>query len=126
VVGAPWIKAKELSDYLNARDIQGVRFVPINFTPASGSKFGGQQIGGVNIVLLDRNGLDVPELGIELAAALHKLYPNAFDMSQMILLVANRKVMDALAAGIDPRRIAEDWREELEKFEEVRRKYLLY
>ena len=38
VVGAPWIKAKEFADYLNARGIQGVRFVPISFTPAAGAE----------------------------------------------------------------------------------------
>jgi uncharacterized protein YbbC (DUF1343 family) len=126
VVGAPWIKAKEFADYLNARGIQGVRFVPINFTPAAGQKFGGQRIGGVNIVILDRNTLDAPELGIELASALHKLYPNEWDMRQMILLVNDPRVMTAIAAGADPRNIADDWREELERFEQVRKKYLLY
>ena len=33
VVGAPWIKGRELAAYLNAREIQSVRFVPIVFTP---------------------------------------------------------------------------------------------
>jgi uncharacterized protein YbbC (DUF1343 family) len=47
-------------------------------------------------------------------------------MSKMILLVNNRRVMDAIAAGADPRNIADDWREELERFEQVRKKYLLY
>jgi uncharacterized protein YbbC (DUF1343 family)/CubicO group peptidase (beta-lactamase class C family) len=126
VVGAPWIKAKEFADYLNGRGIPGVRFVPINFTPAAGQKFAGQRIGGVNIVLLDRNTLDASELGIELASALHRLYPGEFDMRQMILLVNHQRVMDAIAAGADPRNIADDWREELERFEQVRKKYLLY
>ena len=36
LVGAPWIDAKELAGYLNAREIAGVRFVPTNFTPTSG------------------------------------------------------------------------------------------
>ena len=126
LVGAPWIKGKEFADYLNARGIQGVRFVPVNFTPAAGAKFGGLKLGGVNIVLLNRDHLDAPELGIELASALRKLYPNEFDISKMILLVNNRRVMDAIAAGADPRNIADDWHEELEKFEQVRKKYLLY
>ncbi|HEX9119631.1 MAG TPA: serine hydrolase [Terriglobales bacterium] len=126
VVGASWIKAKEFADYLNARGIQGVRFVPINFTPAAGQKFGGQRIGGVNIVLLDRNTLDAPELGVELASALHQLYPGEFDMRQMILLVNDPRVVAAIAAGANPRNIADDWREELERFEQVRKKYLLY
>ena len=67
-----------------------------------------------------------PELGIELSSALRKLYPNEFDMRQMILLVNNRRAMDAIAVGTDPRNIADDWREELERFVEIRREYLLY
>ncbi len=125
VVGAPWIKAEELAAYLNARSIQGVRFVPEYFTPRS-DKYQGERLGGVNIVLLDRNSFDAPELGVELAAALLKLYPNQFDTSRMNRLVNNKAVMDALVAGIDPRRIAENWRESVDRFVELRKKYLLY
>ena len=125
-VGAPWIKPKEFAEYLNARGIPGVRFVPITFTPAAGQKYGGQSCGGINIVVVDRNTLDAPELGIELASALRKLYPNEWDMSKMILLVNDPRTMSALAAGTDPRNIADDWREALEKFEQARRKYLIY
>jgi len=38
----------------------------------------------------------------------------------------NQAVLDALGAGEDPRRIAEDWRERLEEFVRLREKYLLY
>jgi uncharacterized protein YbbC (DUF1343 family) len=126
IFGAPWINAKELSDYLNARDIQGVRFVPVNFTPAKGSKFGEQKLGGVNIVLMQRDFFDGPEMGIELASALHALYPNQFDMKRMPLLVGSQKVVDDIAAGVDPRRIAQDWQEALQAFTAVRKKYLIY
>jgi len=80
----------------------------------------------VNMVLLDRNALDSPELGIELASALRKLYPNQFQMEKMIDLLANKATFDAIVAGVDPRRIAEEWREGLEQFQELRKKYLLY
>ena len=125
LLGAPWIKAKELAQYLNARSISGVRFVPVSFTPAS-SVHEGQKCEGVNIILVDRNAFDGPELGIELASALRKLYPDAFHMERMIELLANQAVYDAIARGQDPRRIAEEWREPLEKFEQLRQKYLIY
>jgi uncharacterized protein YbbC (DUF1343 family)/CubicO group peptidase (beta-lactamase class C family) len=124
-IGAPWVKARELAEYLNARAISGVRFVPVSFTPTS-SNYSGQVCQGVSIVLLDRNTLDAPELGIELASALHKLYPNDFKMERMSELLVNQATYDALAAGQDPRRIAEAWREALGKFEEMRAKYLVY
>jgi uncharacterized protein YbbC (DUF1343 family) len=35
-------------------------------------------------------------------------------------------VFEALQRDEDPRRIADDWRDEVEKFEEIRKKYLMY
>ena len=102
-----------------------MRFVPITFTP-SASNYSGQKCEGVNIVVIDRNAFDAAELGIELASALHKLYPEQYHMERMIELLGNQSVYDAIAAGQDPRRIAEDWREPLEKFLQVRQKYLIY
>ncbi len=125
LLGAPWIKGKELAQYLNARNISGVRFVPVSFTPSSSANEG-QKCEGVNIILLERNAFDAPELGIELASALHKLYPEAFHMERMIELLGNQSVYDAISHGEDPQRIAEDWREHLEKFEQLRQKYLIY
>src|ERR1700723_2885640 len=72
LLGAPWMKGRELASYLNARGISGVRFVPVTFTPTS-SNYTNQKCEGVNLVLTERNALDGPELGIELAAALRKL-----------------------------------------------------
>ena len=125
LVGAPWIKSRELAAYLNARGIAGVRFVPVTFTPTA-SVYSGQKSEGVNVVLTERNALDAPELGIELAAALKKLYPADFKMERMAELLVNQAVFDGLVAGEDPRRIAQDWQEALEKFEAVRKKYLIY
>ena len=125
VVGAPWIKSRELATYLNARGIQSVRFVPMAFTPSS-SNYAGERCEGVNLIVLDRNTLDSPELGIELAAALHKLHPNDFKLERMADLLVNQAVFDAIRAGEDPRRIAEDWQDRLEQFVRLREKYLLY
>jgi uncharacterized protein YbbC (DUF1343 family) len=125
LLGAPWIKSRELAAYLNGRGIAGARFVPVSFTPAS-AIYSGQKCGGVNIVLTERNLLDGPELGIELAAALKKLYPADYKMERIIELLANQAVYDGLVAGRDPRAIAQDWMDGLEKFEAVRKKYLIY
>ncbi len=125
LVGAPWIKARELAQHLNAREISGVRFLPVSFTP-SASNYSGQKCDGVNILLTERNSFDAPELGVELASALHKLYPEQFHMERMIELVVNPSVYDAIASGQDPRRIAADWQERLEKFQSMRQKYLIY
>jgi uncharacterized protein YbbC (DUF1343 family)/CubicO group peptidase (beta-lactamase class C family) len=125
LLGAPWIKSRELAQYLNARNVSGVRFVPVSFTPGA-SNYSGQKCEGVNIFLTERNAFDAPELGVELASALHKLYAEQFHMERMVDLVVNPSVYDAIAAGEDPRRIAADWQERLETFQQLRQKYLIY
>jgi len=125
VVGAPWIEAAKLARTLNQREIGGVRFVPVNFTP-EGSNFAHEACGGVNIVVTDRNALDAPELGLEMAAALQSLYPSQFKIAALDGLVRSKSTLDALIAGEDPRRIAEEWQDANEDFAGVRGKYLIY
>jgi uncharacterized protein YbbC (DUF1343 family)/CubicO group peptidase (beta-lactamase class C family) len=125
LLGAPWIKGRELAQYLNAREIAGIRFVPTSFTP-NASNYSGERCEGVNLVLVDRNALDAPEMGIELASALRKLYPQQWHMDKMNDILVSQSTFDAIAQGQDPRRIAQDWREKLEEFMKVREKYLIY
>ena len=78
------------------------------------------------LVITDREVLDAPELGMELAAALHAAAPTGFDIVHMKPLLANQVAFAALQAGQDPRRIADDWRDGVEQFMQVRKKYLIY
>jgi len=125
VLGAPWINARELSSYLNLRQIPGARFVPLSFTPTS-SNYSGQECHGVNIFVTGREFLDSPQLGLELASALHTLYPEQFHMEKMAEIVANENVLSALMQGKDPRGIELDWQDELQKFQQLRDRYLIY
>jgi len=99
--------------------------VPIYFTPSS-SMYAGEKCGGVNIVLTDRNSLDAPELGLELASALQKLYPAQFKITGLDALMVNKASFNRLVAGEDPRRIAESWRDAQEHFKAIRARYLIY
>jgi uncharacterized protein YbbC (DUF1343 family)/CubicO group peptidase (beta-lactamase class C family) len=125
VVGAPWIVPVDLARYLNARQLGGVRFVPVTFTPTS-SLYSNQKCGGVNIIVTDRNALDAPEMGLEIAAALHRLYPDQYRLAALDTLMVNKAALEALTSGEDPRRIADDCRPALEHFQSLRAKYLLY
>jgi uncharacterized protein YbbC (DUF1343 family)/CubicO group peptidase (beta-lactamase class C family) len=125
LLGAPWINSRGLAQFLNGRQIPGVRFLPTSFMPMA-SNYSGQLCHGVNIMLTDREFLDSPELGIELASALAKLYPEQFHMEKMIDILANQNVYDQLVQGVDPHRIALNWQDELQTFLQVRAKYLIY
>jgi uncharacterized protein YbbC (DUF1343 family)/CubicO group peptidase (beta-lactamase class C family) len=125
VFGAPWINARDLAQYLNSRQIAGIRFVPVTFTP-SASNYAGQACHGVNIVLNGREFLDATELGIELVAAVLKLYPQQFHMEKITDILDSQTVYDSLTLGEDPRRIALDWQDDLQKFQQLRERYLIY
>ena len=125
LIGATWVNSIELARYLNAREIAGARFIPVKFTPDN-SAYAQQECGGVRILVTDRNLLDAPELGIEVAAALQSLYPNDYKITGLDSLMVNKASLDAVASGQDPRRVAEQWRDALERFEGLRARYLIY
>jgi len=125
LVGAPWIDAVAFAAYLNRRQIDGVRFVPISFTP-TGSLYANERCGGVNILVTARDSLDGPELGLEIASALQALYPGQFKIASIDGLMKNKASLEALEKGADPRHIAEDWQDANNHFAEKRKTYLLY
>jgi uncharacterized protein YbbC (DUF1343 family) len=125
LLGAPWMNGEELASYLNNRRIQGIRFMPVDFTPNS-SRFKNQLCHGIRIALLDRQVLDSPTLGIEIASALHRLYPNDFQVDKTLGLIGSREVLKAIQGGRDPTSIVQSWQDPLEQFCNLRSKYLLY
>jgi uncharacterized protein YbbC (DUF1343 family) len=125
LLGAPWIAGEELASYLNNRRIKGIRFMPVEFTPAT-SPFKNQLCHGVQIALLDRQILDSPALGVEIVSALYWLYPKDFQLDKTLGLIGSREVLQTIKDGQDPVAIAQNWQEPLEQFYKLRSKYLLY
>jgi uncharacterized protein YbbC (DUF1343 family) len=125
LLGSPWIDARQLAAFLNKRKIQGVRFMPVDFEPKS-NRFKNQLCHGVQIILLDREALDSPALGVEIASALHRLYPGDFQLDKTLPLIGSREVLQSIKDGHDPDFIVLSWQESLEQFRKLRSKYLLY
>ncbi len=125
VLGAPWIDAEQLAEYLNRRQIPGVRFEAIEFTPADDVHIG-RFCRGVRLVLTEREALDVGRLGVELLSALWRLYPESFKLEKTIRLLGSQKTLDRIRAGDDPVEIVAGWEEEVKAFRELRQEYLLY
>ena len=124
-VGAPWLDGAKLAARLARRGIAGVRFTPTDFVPDA-APYRGRRCRGVRIELVDRKALDAPALGVELAGALHTLHPDRFRLRDTLGMVGARWVVDALAAGGDPRAITRRWEPALAAFRERRAAYLLY
>lgn len=125
LLGAPWMDADKLADYLNGRHIPGVRFAPVHFTPNE-NIYKDRTCHGVRITLLDRNALDAPALGVEIISALHTLHPADFQVNDTLGLIGARSVLQAVKDGEDPRTIARSWQVSLATFQDLRAKYLLY
>lgn len=125
LVGADWIDGRQLAAYLNKRDIPGVRFYAATFTPTD-SRFKGQQIQGVRILVVDRERVRATELGAELAVALQTLYPGKIDYKRNEKLIGHSATVAAFQVGQDPRTIVNSWTEEVEQFLARRKRYLLY
>src|SRR6185312_12413099 len=124
-IGADFIGGRELAAYLNAREIPGVRVYPTSFTPAE-SNFKGVRIEGVRFEIINRDLFDSTLLGLEVAAAIQKLYPGKIDFSGAVRLIGSADVIRRLKAGEEGRTIAESFRAKVEEFVQLRTKYLLY
>ncbi|MDQ6665773.1 MAG: DUF1343 domain-containing protein, partial [Acidobacteriota bacterium] len=124
--GAPWFKNLEIADYLNARNIPGVRFMARRFTPTE-APYKGQECNGIDVQLLNRDELDSPRMGLELLAAVLKFHPDRFTLDRKImLLLGNDRAADLLKRGETGSQVNQALRGEIDAFRKVREKYLLY
>jgi len=125
IIGAPWLEGQRLSAYLNNRGIHGVRFLPIRFTPRS-SVFKGQSLGGINIIITNRRWFRPVRTGLEIAAALRKLYRLQWHVEGYLQLLVNSDAFKRLERGDDPRSIVKSWDRSLTRFRRARASVLLY
>jgi len=125
-IGAPWVDGRKLAAFLNNRSIPGVRFLAIHFTPTGKYPYNGQVCQGVEVLIMNRIILNSPELGIEVASALWKLYPEQYKVDAADRLLLNQSVVDAIKSGLEPRQIAQQWRAGQADFLKERARALLY
>jgi SSS family transporter len=129
IIGASWLKAADVIATLTARNIPGVAFAATTIPVAEDSNkypFHGQTIEAIRFTVTDRDGLDTPELGIEILTVLHQLYPTEFRYEKAMRLIDNQATLDAVKRGDDPRSIAASWQPALDQFKAARAKVLLY
>src|SRR5262245_21992435 len=123
VVAAPYIDDRQLARELNAANLPGVRFVPVQFTP-NASVFKGLKCKGVNIILIDRTA-PVIDIGITIALTLQRLYPNDWNLPKFITLLAHQKTLDAIKEQKSLADIKALWAADLADFNFRRSKYVL-
>jgi uncharacterized protein YbbC (DUF1343 family) len=98
VVGAPWIEPNGLAAVLNARNLPGVRFDPIWFTPDS-DIYAGKQCGGVRMTVLNRDAIRTVTVALAVATELRERHRDQFRPEAIQYLLMNRSTMWAFLRG---------------------------
>lgn len=121
------IDGKNLSAYLNARDLPGVRFAPAIWVPAAGF-WKGRQLSGVHLDVFDPRRFGPVRTAVEILLAVRALYPRVLDIKAAALDrdwgtdSLRRGLLDGLSADT----IVAGWNDRLAAFRELRSRYLLY
>ncbi|NWF28576.1 DUF1343 domain-containing protein [Streptomyces sp. PKU-EA00015] len=115
------------AEAVNATDLPGVRFREAYFAPTF-SKFQGRTIGGVQLLVHDRESFDPVRTGIALLVTAKRSWSGfAWRADNWIdKLTGSTKVRTLIDAGADTDEVVGAWRDELAAFRAVRRRYLRY
>lgn len=129
-IGAPWLDAPELASRLNRRQLPGVRFDTVTFTPEdpSDGKFGGRTSRGVRFVATDREAYDPALAG---AAALLEARRLAGDRwswhrEHFDRLAGTELLRISIEEGESLEAIADRWAAGRSDFRAVRDSFLIY
>ena len=127
IFGAPWIDGYELTKKLNELRLPGLSFREAWFTPTF-SKYSGEMCGGAQIYVFDRNRYRPFEATLHIIKTIMDIYPGDFKFHADYLdkIMGTSKVREALEKGVDVKDILKNFEEDLNKFSNLRKPYLLY
>lgn len=133
-IGAPFIKSEVLINELEKLNFNAVEILPAQFVPVDipgmsiNPKFKNETCNGILIKVKDYDNFNPVQFGIALVSILKKLYPDEFKINskRMNLLIGDDKITELLNSGTDFQTIVNLYQEELNKFKQIRNKYLLY
>ena len=133
-IGAPYINSKELLNALNKFDHPGISLEEITFTPESIAnmsvkpKYLNEKCNGIKITITDKNEIQSLKFGIQVLYSINKLYPKEFKYRRNWLdkLFGDTYLKEMIESGNTPDEIYSVWKDDVEKFKQLRNKYLLY
>jgi uncharacterized protein YbbC (DUF1343 family) len=129
-VGAPWLNAAATVAILRDREIPGVRFFVENFTPVNPTdgKYGGQNIPGIRIQIINRSALQAARVGASLLWAINRTAGSrlTIDARGFDLRFGSPQDRIALLRGDDPDVIIDREYKAAYAFRGQTRQYLIY
>jgi len=132
VIGAPWLDARRLSEWLETTALQGIVFEPARYKALSGL-YAGTDLEGLRLTITDYRTFRPVSTGITLLSGLHEIYgasklweapgtrPEWFDK-----LFGTDTVRFALQSGAPASDIIGAWQPALSSFEKSRSHFMLY
>ena len=127
--GAPWVDGKALLANLEHRAIPGVEFAQCSFVPlGSGHPYKDRTCFGVSVTITDREQFDPVLTGMHLLQALAETNPKQFSADGGFdSQVGDGELWGLLTAErLTPQAVMGRWKEDLNRFGELRERYLLY
>jgi uncharacterized protein YbbC (DUF1343 family) len=132
-IGAPFINSSDLIDKLKSLGIKGVKLTSAKFTPvpiqgmSEDPKYKNEECNGISIKVTDGKKFHPIEFAIKLVYCLRELYPEKFKMTDYFdKLTGDISVRKSILSGTLPDQIFSSWQNDLNKFKQIRKKYLLY
>ena len=136
LVGAPWLGAHGVTHAMNALGLPGVCFRPAEFQPTF-QKHAGQTCGGCQLHVTDRTAFRPVLTAVALLEVCRRLAPDRFAWRQppyeyetvippIDILWGCDRLRRQLENDVSFTKIAEEWTADLQAFERLRARYLLY
>lgn len=135
-VGAPYWQHREIEDFLCRTTLPGCVLRPTVFEPTSG-KWSGERCTGFQIHVTDPRHFLPYRTSLAILQAAMLLYPDQFEYKQppyeyeyqrlpMDLIIGDQDLRILLENGMAVEKIEEKWLDELNEFDQNRRKFFLY
>ncbi|HJR65287.1 MAG TPA: DUF1343 domain-containing protein [Gemmatimonadaceae bacterium] len=128
--GAPWLRAREVADSMNALVLPGVRFEATRFMSVRGTaKYPNASIPAVRFVMTDREVYRPVSTVLLFIDLVRRLHPGKFRWQERGAGVDRLAGTDALRKAITEGRLHQllaDWEAQSREFLSIRREYLLY
>lgn len=135
-LGAPWIDEEQLALDLNARELPGLEFEAVSFTPRSiegmdaNPDWEGEEVHGIKYVITDPDRVEPVAAGVHVLQAFYNVSmekgEDDFLSPSVRRLAGTDRLYEMIAAGIPPLEIIDSWKGELAQFKEKKQPYLLY
>jgi len=133
MVAAQWINSAEFADALNALELPGVKFRPINVKPFY-SVGKGENMGGVQIYITDYEKAHLTSIQFYIMQEIARLYPEKEVMAnadngrfRMFDLVSGSNfIREKFSETKQYKDIEVHWNKDVESFKELSKKYYMY